>query len=321
MSVYLVVGGAGFIGSNLVEALLERGHTVRVIDNFATGRRENLEPFRAQVELFERDITQARGLEEAFRGVDYVLLQAALPSVPRSIEDPVGTFRTNVEGTLNVLEAARAAGVRKLVFASSSSIYGSNPELPKRETMLPAPMSPYAAGKLAAETYCRVYHRVYGLPTTCLRYFNVFGPRQNPASQYAAVIPLFITAGLHDREVTVYGDGEQSRDFTYVSNVVQANLLAAENPAGAGGAFNAACGDRITLNGMLAMLEQILGRDIRRKYVAPRPGDVPHSQADITLLQETFSYKPQISFHSGLQRTFDYFKDLMQRDNRDHSVR
>jgi UDP-glucose 4-epimerase len=311
MSVYLVTGGAGFIGSNLVEALLLRGHQVRVVDNFSTGRRENLQAFRGDVELFEMDITDAEALHEPFAGVDYVLHQAALPSVPRSIEDPVGTFRASVEGTLNVLEAARKARVRKLVFASSSSIYGANPELPKRETMLPAPMSPYAAGKLSAETFCRVYHRVYGLPTSCLRYFNVFGPRQDPNSQYAAVIPKFITAGLKGQGVTVYSDGEQSRDFTFVDNVVQANILAAENPAGAGGVFNSACGDRITLNQMLAMLEEMLGRSISRQYVNARTGDVPHSQADITLLKETFGYKPEVPFRQGLMRTLEYFRSLV----------
>ena len=311
MSEYLVTGGAGFIGSNLVEALLKRGHKVRVVDNFSTGRRANLEPFLNQIQLFELDIADPRGLEEAFAGVDFVLHQAALPSVPRSIEDPVGTFQSSVYGTLNVLEASRKAGVKKLVFASSSSIYGSNPELPKREDMLPAPMSPYAAGKLSAETYCRVYHRVYGLKTTSLRYFNVFGPKQDPQSQYAAVIPKFITAGIKGQAVTVYGDGEQSRDFTYIDNVVQANILAAESENGAGQVFNTACGDRITLNQMLAQIETLLNRRIERNYVAPRPGDVPHSQADITLLQKSFDYQPRVTFQEGLRRTYDYFKGIL----------
>jgi UDP-glucose 4-epimerase len=310
MSVYLVTGGAGFIGSNLVEALLERGHQVRVVDNFSTGRRENLNSFRNDIELFEMDITDAQALHRAFTGVEFVLHQAALPSVPRSIEDPMGTFRASVEGTVNVLEASRRVGVRKLVFASSSSIYGANPELPKRETMLPAPMSPYAAAKLSAETFCRVYHRVYGLPTTCLRYFNVFGPRQDPKSQYAAVIPKFITAGLKRQSVVVYGDGEQSRDFTFIDNVVQANILAAENPAGAGEVFNAACGDRITLNQMLALIEEKLQHPIQREYVTGRPGDVPHSQADITLLCQTLGYKPEISFRDGMTKTIEYFEKV-----------
>ena len=310
MANYLVTGGAGFIGSNLVEALLKRGHEVRVLDDFSTGRRENLAPFLSRIRLLEMSIVEPDGLDEAFEGVDYVLHQAALPSVPRSIEDPIGTFKINAEGTLNVLKAARRAGVKKLVFASSSSIYGSNPELPKRETMIPAPMSPYAAGKLAAETYCRVYTRVYGLATTSLRYFNVFGPRQDPNSQYAAVIPKFIRAGLLGQPVTVYGDGEQSRDFTFIDNVAQANILAAESQNGAGDVFNTACGDRITLNQMLAQLEGLLGRKIARSYVAPRPGDVPHSQAQISKLQDTFDYRPAVSFAEGLRQTVGYFKEI-----------
>ncbi len=310
MAKYLVTGGAGFIGSNLVDALLKRGHEVRVLDDFSTGRRENLAPFTSRIRLFEMSIVEPDGLDEAIEGVDYILHQAALPSVPRSIEDPVGTFKINAEGTLNILEAARRAGVKKLVFASSSSIYGSNPELPKRETMIPAPMSPYAAGKLAAETYCRVYTRVYGLATSSLRYFNVFGPRQDPNSQYAAVIPKFIRAGLLGLPVTVYGDGEQSRDFTFIDNVVQANILVAESQNGAGDVFNTACGDRITLNQMLAQLEGLLGRKIARSYVAPRPGDVPHSQAQISKLQDTFDYRPAVSFAEGLRQTVGYFKEI-----------
>jgi nucleoside-diphosphate-sugar epimerase len=311
MSVYLVTGGAGFIGSNLVEALLSRGHKVRVVDNFSTGRRENLQSLSGDLEVFELDLVDGPALPRVFAGVDYVLHEAALPSVPRSIEDPVGTFRASVEGTINVLEAARQAGIKKLVYASSSSIYGSNPELPKRENMLPAPMSPYAAGKLSAETFCRVYYKVYGLPTTCLRYFNVFGPRQDPKSQYAAVIPKFITAGLKNQGVMVFGDGEHSRDFTYVDNVVQANILAAENPAGAGEVFNAACGDCITLNQMLGMIEELRGGPISRQYLPSRPGDVPHSQADISRLQETFGYEPKVPFRQGLARTFEYFKGIL----------
>ncbi len=314
MADYLVTGGAGFIGSNLVEALLQRGHRVRVVDNFSTGRRENLRAFLPRITLFELDVACADGLAQAFAGVDFVLHQAALPSVPRSIEDPIGTYHANVTGTLNVLEAARQAKVKKLVFASSSSIYGSNPELPKREEMLPAPLSPYAASKLAAETYCRVYYRVFGLVTTCLRYFNVFGPRQDPNSQYAAVIPKFIAAGLQGSEVTVYGDGEQSRDFTFIQNVVQANILAAENPAGAGQVFNTACGDRVTLNQMLACLENLLQRKMVRKYVASRAGDVPHSQAAIARLRDTFGYRPEITFDQGLKRTFDYFFAIYQQE-------
>lgn len=313
MTTYLVTGGAGFIGSNIVEALLKRNHTVRVIDNFSTGRRENLEPFERDIKLFEYDITQIEGLVEAFNGVDYVLHQAALPSVPRSIEDPVASFRSSVEGTVHVLEACRAAGVKKLVFASSSSIYGSNPELPKWESMKPAPLSPYAAGKLAAETYCQVYYKVYRLKTVSLRYFNVFGPHQDPNSHYAAVIPKFIRSALQREPLTIFGDGEQSRDFTYVSNVVNANILAAESDAGAGEVFNLACGDRVTLNQMVTEIERLVGETLTRQFDPPRPGDVPHSQADIEKIRSAFGYEPSVSFKEGMRKTFDYFKDVFTR--------
>ncbi|MCX6639756.1 MAG: SDR family oxidoreductase [bacterium] len=310
MATYLVTGGAGFIGSNLVEALLERGHQVRVLDNFVTGRRENIAEFASQIKLFELDIAETRGLKEAFSGVDYVLHQAALPSVPRSIEDPMGSFNSSVVGTMNVLEAARAAGVKRLVFASSSSIYGSNPDLPKREIMKPAPLSPYAAGKLAAETYCQVYHQVFGLSTVCLRYFNVFGPRQDPNSQYAAVIPKFIRAALQNSTITIFGDGLTSRDFTYVTNVVEANILAAESEVGAGQVYNLACGDRITLNQMVDEIEALVNKKVRRTYAPHRPGDVPHSQADITKLQKTFGYRPQVTFQQGLKQTIEHFRGI-----------
>ncbi len=313
MAVYMVTGGAGFIGSNLVETLLTRGHQVRVIDNFSTGRRENIAPFLGEITLYESDIAEADGLRDAFSGVDYVLHQAALPSVPRSIADPMGSFRSSVLGTLNVLEAARAAGVKRLVFASSSSIYGSNPELPKRETMKPAPLSPYAASKLAAETYCQVYHNVYGLETVSLRYFNVFGPRQDPESEYAAVIPKFIRAALQGDTLTIFGDGSTSRDFTYIDNVVHANLLAAESEAGAGEVFNIACGDRITLNEMVEVIEGLAGHKVAKKHDPPRPGDVPHSQADIHKITSTFGFKPVVSFQDGMKKTFDYFKQIFTR--------
>jgi UDP-glucose 4-epimerase len=313
MATYLVTGGAGFIGSNLVEALLQRGHTVRVIDNYSTGRWENLASFKDDITLFEYDITHYDGLEAALQGVDFVLHQAALPSVPRSIEDPVGSFRSSVEGTLNLLEAGRAAGVRRLVFASSSSIYGSNPDLPKIETMKPAPLSPYAAAKLAAETYCQVYYKVYGIETVSLRYFNVFGPRQDPQSQYAAVIPKFIRAALFHQPLTIFGDGKQSRDFTYVSNVVDANILAAESDSGAGEVFNLACGDRITLNQMVANIEKLTANTLIKNFNPPRAGDVLHSQADISRAQSVFGFEPRITFQQGLKVTFDYFKDLYAR--------
>ncbi|TKJ41541.1 LPS biosynthesis protein WbpP [candidate division LCP-89 bacterium B3_LCP] len=310
MATYMVTGGAGFIGSNLVETLLERNHQVRVIDNFCTGRRENLVPFNNSYTLFEHDIADYEGLEEALNGVDYVLHQAALPSVPRSIADPVSSFRSSVEGTINLLQACRTVGVKRLVFASSSSIYGSNPELPKRESMKLAPLSPYAASKLAAETYCQVYYKVYGLQTVCLRYFNVFGPKQDPNSQYAAVIPKFIRAALRDDTLTIFGDGEQSRDFTYITNVVNANILAAQSESGAGEVFNLACGDRITLNRMVEEVEKFIGHKVKRQYDQPRPGDVPHSQADIERISNTFGFKPQVSFEEGLRITYEYFKEI-----------
>ena len=310
MSTYLITGGAGFIGSNLAEELLQRGHQVRVVDDFSTGRWENIRPFEREISLFEQNIASYDSLQEAFLGVDYVLHQAALPSVPRSIEDPTGTFRSNVEGTINVLEICRATKVKKLVFASSSSIYGSNPDLPKHESMYPAPLSPYAASKLAAETYCQVYHKVYGLPTVCLRYFNVFGPHQDPDSQYAAVIPKFIRAALQDEILTIFGDGEQTRDFTFISNIIRANILAAESDVGSGQVFNVACGERISLNKMVDIIEDSMGRKVDRLYESPRPGDVPHSQADISRFQSTFGFEPETSFSQGMLKTLAYFKQL-----------
>jgi len=254
MATYLVTGGAGFIGSNVCRELLAQNHTVKVLDNFATGRRENLAEIAGDIELFEVDIRDAEGIQPAFKGVDYVLHQGALPSVPRSVKDPVATTEVNVNGTLNVLTAARDAGVKRVVMASSSSIYGSNPELPKHEGMRPMPISPYAASKLANEAYAAACTHVYGLETVCLRYFNVFGPRQDPKSQYAAVIPIFVTALLKGERPTIFGDGEQSRDFSYVANVIQANLKASTAEGGAGQAFNIACGNRISLNELVREL-------------------------------------------------------------------
>jgi len=310
MSCYLVTGGAGFIGSNLVATLLKRGNEVRVLDNFSTGRHINLEPYKNDIKIFELDIGREQGLKEAFAGVDYVLHQAALPSVPRSIADPVGSFVSSARGTLNVLEAAKTAGVKRLVFASSSSIYGSNPELPKVETMRPEPLSPYAAGKLSAETYCQVYYKVYGVQTVALRYFNVFGPNQDPDSQYAAVIPKFIRAAIKNETLTIFGDGTVSRDFTYIDNVVQGNILAAESEAGAGEVFNLACGDRISLNEMVAVIESLAGHSVEKRNDPPRPGDVPHSQANIDKVTSLLDYKPTVTFSEGMSKTFEYFKGV-----------
>jgi nucleoside-diphosphate-sugar epimerase len=310
MQSYLVTGGAGFIGSHLVEALLQRGARVRVLDSLATGRPSNLAPFRADIELIEADIRDRDAVAAAVRGCDVVLHQAALPSVQRSVQDPLLTNDINVNGTLNVLVAARDAGVRRVVFASSSSVYGDTPTLPKVETMTPAPLSPYAVSKLAGERYCLVWAAVYGLPAIALRYFNVFGPRQDPTSDYAAVIPRFATAMLAGRAPTIYGDGEQSRDFTYVQNVVEANLLASTAPAATSGAFNVAGGDRITLNELVARINRLIGADLAPLHAAAKPGDVRHSQAAVEAIGAALGWEPSVSFDEGLRRTVEHFRSL-----------
>jgi UDP-glucose 4-epimerase len=301
----LVTGGGGFIGSHLAERLLERGDDVRILDSFATGRRENVAHL-PHVEIVEGDVQSFERAHHAVRGCDAVLHQAALPSVPRSIQDPLTTNAVNVTGTLNVLLAARDAGVRRVVYASSSSVYGSNEELPKHEDQPVAPISPYAVSKLAGEGFCRSFTTIYGLECLSLRYFNVFGPRQDPMSQYAAVIPKFIAAALDGRRPVVFGDGEQSRDFTYIDNVVDANLLALDSSAGAGEVFNAAGGERISLNTMLSMLSDLSGVDLEPDYQPGRPGEVRHSQADIGRARETFGYQASIGFAEGLRRTFEH---------------
>jgi UDP-glucose 4-epimerase len=306
----LVTGGGGFIGSHLVERLLAEGYSVRVLDSFATGRRETLVPFGDDVELIEGDLQSYERAHHAVRGCEVVFHEAALPSVPRSIQDPLTSNSANVIGTLNLLLAARDSDVRRVVFASSSSVYGINAALPKREDMTPLPVSPYAVAKLACEGYCRSFSEVYELETVSLRYFNVFGPRQDPLSHYSAAIPRFITAFLRDEPVTVYGDGEQSRDFTYVDNVVEANLLAAEAARVSGGVFNVACGERITVNALIEELKQITGRDVPVEYAPPRPGEVRHSEADITLAKEALGYAPTVSFAEGLRRTVAFYESL-----------
>lgn len=306
MALYLVTGGAGFIGSNLVAALLAQGHKVRVLDNFSTGRRENLDPYLERIELIEGDLRSYQIVQEAVAGTDFVLHHGALPSVPRSVRDPITTNEVNVAGTLHVLQAARNAGVKRLIYASSSSVYGDNPELPKRETMRPNPISPYAVSKLAGEQYCRSYWRVYGLETVCLRYFNVFGPGQNPESQYAAVIPLFIQATLHKKPIAVHGDGTQSRDFTYVENVVSANILACTAPGAAGQVFNIACGERHTILGLIAQIAEIVGTQPQVIFTDRRSGDVPHSQADISHAANMLGYQPKVGFADGLRQAIDW---------------
>ncbi len=302
---YLVTGGAGFIGSHLVEELLRRGETVRVIDNFATGKRENLQPFLDNIELIEGDIRSYHIVREAVDGVETILHQAALPSVPRSVRDPITSNEVNTVGTLNMLQAARDAGVRRVVYASSSSVYGDNPELPKHEGMTPRPLSPYAVSKLAGENYCRVFSSIYGVETVTLRYFNVFGPRQDPNSQYSAVIPKFIALMQRGESPTVHGDGEQSRDFTFVANVVEGNLLAATVDCEPGLAMNCACNERITLNELVERISSLLGVSISPVYAEGRTGDIRHSRADISLISSHLGYRPLVRFSEGLRLTVE----------------
>ncbi len=303
----LVTGGGGFIGSNLARGLLADGHDVRVLDNFSTGRRENLVAIKADIELVEGDIQSASQVVSAVRDVDVVFHQAALPSVPRSIGDPVSSNAVNVNGTLNVLLAARDAGVKRTVCASSSSAYGANPELPKREDMATLPMSPYAVSKLAAEGYCRAFTNVYGMETVALRYFNVFGPLQDPTSQYAAVIPNFITAALEGRRPTIFGDGEQSRDFTFIENVVSANMLAATAEGASGRTFNVACGQAVKLNDVIGLIRELTGKEIDPIHEEPRNGDIRDSLADISAAREILGYEPRVDFREGLSRTIEHF--------------
>jgi nucleoside-diphosphate-sugar epimerase len=308
MATFLVTGGAGFIGSNLVRALLDRGDRVRVLDNFSTGKEANLAGLEGAITLHRGDIRDAALTRAAAEGCDYILHQAALPSVPRSIAHPIETNEVNVMGTLNVLEAARAAGVKRVVYAASSSAYGETPTLPKVETMTPAPLSPYAAAKLAGEHALRVYHACYGLETVSLRYFNVFGPHQDPKSEYAAVIPRFITAGLTGGRPVIFGDGEQSRDFCFIANAVQANLLACTAEGAAGKVFNVACGVRTTLLDVVATLGKVLGLDLRPIHEPARPGDIRHSLADISAARAVLGYTAPVSFEAGLERTVAFFR-------------
>jgi len=304
----LVTGGAGFIGSSIVRALLERGDTVRVLDDFSTGKRANLDGVAADVAVFEGSVADAALVAQALEGVECVFHHGALASVPRSIEDPLGTNEANVTGTVRLLAAAREAGVRRVVYAASSSAYGDQPTLPKVETMAPSPLSPYAVSKLAGEYYCQAFTACYGLETVCLRYFNIYGPRQDPQSVYAAVIPRFIVAMLRGERPVVYGDGEQSRDFTYIADCVAANLLAATAPEAVGHSINVACGERYTLNELVALLNAILGTAIEPVYEPPRRGDVKHSQASIALARELLGYQPRYSFEQGLRETVEWFK-------------
>src|SRR6266849_5531874 len=302
---YLITGGAGFIGSHIAEALLDQGESVRVFDNLATGRQTNLAALEGRAQFIHGDLRDFDSVKAAIKGVEVVFHQGALASVPRSIADPIASLETNINGTQNVLIAARDAGVRRVVYASSSSVYGNTPVLPKREDMPTNPMSPYAVQKLTGELLCGVFGRIYGLETVALRYFNVFGPRQDPTSEYAAVIPRFLTALIEKRRPIVFGDGEQTRDFTYIANVVQANLLAATSPDAVGYALNIGCGEQISLNTLLQVAGELLNVDVHAEYREARPGDVRDSRADISLAQRLLGYKPTIGLREGLASTLD----------------
>lgn len=310
MAHFLITGIAGFIGSALARALVDRGDKVRGVDNFATGKPQNIEEILPRIDFRRLDILDSAALEDACQGVDFVLHQAAIPSVPKSVADPVTSNRANVDGTLNVLQAARAAKVKRIVYAASSSAYGDTPTLPKREDMAPNPISPYAVSKLAGELYMASFHRVYGLETVSLRYFNIFGPRQDAKSQYSAVLAKFITSMLAGQPPTIFGDGEQSRDFTYIDNCVQANLLACAAPAQqvAGKVFNVAAGARFTLNQTVEILRRLTGYAGTVEYAGARPGDVKHSLADVTRARECLGYEPQVGFEEGLKRTVEWYR-------------
>lgn len=308
MSNYLVTGGAGFIGSHLAEALVDRGHRVRVLDNLSTGNRQNVDRLGDQVEFIEGDLVNRSDVERAVRDVEVIFHQAALASVPRSVEAPLDTNAACVTGTVTLLDVARQSGVRRVVYAGSSSAYGDQPTPAKHEKLLPLPISPYAAAKLAAEYYLQAFTATYGLETVTIRYFNVFGPRQDPNSQYAAVIPKFITAMLEGKRPTVFGDGRQSRDFTYIENVIHGNLLAADAPAAVGRSINVACGEQFSLLELVAAINQTLGTNLEPNFEAARAGDVRDSLADISLARELLDYRPVVDFSEGLRRTIEFYQ-------------
>ena len=305
---FLVTGGAGFIGSHLVHRLVEQNHKVRVLDNLATGKRHNLDVVAGKIDFIEGDMRDAAICNRACAGVEVVFHEAALPSVPKSIEDPQPSHSTNMDGTFNMLMAARDAKVRRFVYAASSSAYGDTPTLPKVESMRETPLSPYAIQKLAGEHYCSVFAQCFGLQTISIRYFNVFGPRQDPASQYAAAIPAFVTKILAGESPMIYGDGEQTRDFTYIENVIHANLLAANAPRTNGEVCNVACGEHVTVNQVIAEINKLLGTNVKPRYVPERPGDIKHSWADIELAGKLLGFKPVVGFNEGLRRAIDWYK-------------
>ena len=302
----LVTGGGGFIGSNLARALLERGDDVRILDNFSTGLRENLAELEDDIEIVEGELRSYERVHNAVRGVEVVFHQGALPSVPRSVQDPLTTNAVNVEGTLNVLLAARDEGIRRIVFASSSSVYGDTPSLPQQESSAPNPIAPYGVAKLAAERYCSTFSRVYDIETVALRYFNVFGPRQNPLSEYAAVVVKFIRLIADGEPVTIEGDGETSRDFTYVANVVEANLLATDADDVSGRVLNVAMGGSHTVNELADTIGELLERPVEKRYGPPRTGDIRASRADISEARRLLGYEPEVGFEEGLRRTADF---------------
>ena len=309
MKNFLVTGGAGFIGSNICKRLISDKCSVRVIDNLLTGKKSNLAQIIDKIEFIEADMGDPKVASEAMKDIDVVLHQGALPSVPKSVDDPVTTHRHCVTATFNLLVAARDAGIKRFVYAASSSAYGDAPTSPKVETMPTDPLSPYAVAKLVGEYYCSVFYKVYGLQTISLRYFNVFGPQQDPASQYAAAIPAFVTAILKDQPPTVYGDGEQSRDFTYIDNVVAANLLAAKAPKTEGQVINIACGQAVTVNEIIGMINDSMGKNIKPNYEPTRPGDVKHSLADITKAKQIIGFEPVMPFNEGLKLAIDWYRN------------
>ena len=310
MANYLVTGGAGFIGSHLAARLVEMGHSVRVLDNFSTGKRSNLDELAGRIDLVEGDLRIPADCRNACDDIDIVFHQAAIPSVPKSVEFPQDSHDANINGTFNLLTAAKDQRCRRVIYAASSSAYGETQVSPKHEDLRPDPLSPYAAQKLAGEVYCRAFTECYGLQTLSIRYFNVFGPRQDPASQYAAAIPAFVTAILADTPPTVFGDGEQTRDFTYIENVVHGNVLAAGAPRTDGQVVNVACGESISVNRVIARVNELLGRNVRPVHVDPRPGDVRHSTADIRRAAALLGFEPLVGFEEGLSRTIEYYRSI-----------
>ena len=316
MDKFLVTGGAGFIGSNICRKLVSQGCFVRVVDNLLTGKKSNLSAILGRIEFIEADMGDPDVARQAMKGIDVVLHQGALPSVPRSVDDPAATHKHCVDATFTLLLAARDAKVKRFVYAASSSAYGDTPTLPKVETMPVNPLSPYAAAKLMGEYYCSVFSKVFGLETVSLRYFNVFGPQQDPTSQYAAAIPAFVTSILKDKSPTVYGDGEQSRDFTYVDNVVEANLLAARAKRVAGEVVNIACGEAITVNAIIKMINEIVGKSVKPIYAPSRKGDVKHSLADIKLAKKLIGYKSVVGFKEGLEKAIEWYRENLLTEDR-----